>query len=57
MEKYLCAEGFDVNPNSPTANKERKYWLRTLRNFLNSLNSNSKNTGNTDKLKLLINLV
>ena len=54
MEEYLRPERFNANPNTPTASKEWKYWLRTLQN---SLNSNSNNTGSIGKLNSRTNLV
>ena len=41
MEKYLCPEKFDSNPNSSTSSKEWTHWFKTLENLFLSSDSTS----------------
>ncbi len=50
MERALRPNRFDVQPDTPTSEKEYKYWLRTLDNYLAVLPQD-----NLDKLKILTN--
>ena len=48
----LKHERQDLDPNSPTAAKEWKYWLRTLNNFIAECGN-----GAPDKYRNIINLI
>ena len=34
MERVLCPDKLDADPNSPSAEKEYKYWQKTFDNFI-----------------------
>ena len=48
----LKPERLDLDPNSPTAAKELKYWLRTFNNFIAECGN-----GAPDKYRTIINLI
>ena len=48
----LKPERLDLDPNSPTAAKEWKYWLRTFNNFIAECGN-----GAPDKYRTIINLI
>ena len=48
----LKTELLDLDPNSPTAAKERKYWLRTFNNLIAECGN-----GAQDKYQTIINLM
>ena len=48
----LKPERLDLDPNSPTAAKELKYWLRTFNNFIAECGN-----GAPDKYRTIINLM
>ena len=52
MDKHLRPERLDCDPNSPTASKRYKHWLRTFTNFIRTIDD-----GRLDRLDCLINYV
>ena len=52
MERFLRPERFDIDPNSPDADKQWQHWFRTFNNFLQSLSQLEP-----DKLNMLINYI
>ena len=49
MERALRPDRFEVHPNTSSAEKEFRYWIKTLENYIEVLPAES------DKLKILIN--
>ena len=52
MAKFLKPSRLDIDPNSTTAAKEWKHWLRTFENFIQECGSGEDAP---DKLRFLIN--
>ena len=53
MDRLLKPERFEVEPNSKTASKEWRHWLKTFENFVQSLSEDNQ----ANKFPLLTNLV